>query len=143
MNVTREVVYDLLPAYFAGEASAETRALVEEFFTTDPEFGRMAARFQAAVSRSKATGTNVDRERESFNRAVARLKLRQAALAWTLGALLAFGIAYLTPRPGVFGFGHPGIIIGVVFSAMAVGTWLLSGRANAERWYRAMVDTSS
>ena len=47
MNVTREVIYDLLPAYFAGEASADTRALVEEFFATDPELGRMAARFRA------------------------------------------------------------------------------------------------
>ena len=41
MNVTREVVTDLLPAYLAGEASADTRALVEEFSAQDAEFARL------------------------------------------------------------------------------------------------------
>ena len=38
MNVTREVVNDLWPAYAAGDARADTRALVEEFLRQDPEF---------------------------------------------------------------------------------------------------------
>ena len=38
MNVTREVINDLWPVYAAGEASADTRALVEEFQRQDPEF---------------------------------------------------------------------------------------------------------
>jgi hypothetical protein len=42
MNITREVITDLLPAYLADAASADTRALVEEFFRQDPEFARMA-----------------------------------------------------------------------------------------------------
>ena len=46
MKVTGDVVLDLLPAYFAGEVSADTRALVEEFFATDSDFGRMAERFR-------------------------------------------------------------------------------------------------
>ena len=36
MKITRDVIYDLLPAYFAGEVSADTRALIDEFLTTDP-----------------------------------------------------------------------------------------------------------
>ena len=31
MKLEREVIIDLLPAYFSGEASAATRALVEDF----------------------------------------------------------------------------------------------------------------
>ena len=31
MNVTREVILDLLPVYLAGEASPATRALIEEY----------------------------------------------------------------------------------------------------------------
>ena len=38
LNVTRDVVADLWPVYEAGEASADTRALVDEFLRTDPEF---------------------------------------------------------------------------------------------------------
>ncbi len=42
MNITREVVTDLLPIYLAGEASADTAKLVEEFFRQDPDFERTA-----------------------------------------------------------------------------------------------------
>jgi hypothetical protein len=41
MKVTRDVILDLWPVYEAGEASAETRALVEEFLQQDPEFARL------------------------------------------------------------------------------------------------------
>ena len=42
MNVTREIVKDLLPLYVAGEASADSRAAVEEWLGTDPELARLA-----------------------------------------------------------------------------------------------------
>ena len=138
MRVTRDVIYDLLPAYFAGEASVDTRALVEDFLATDPELGRMAARFQAAAEHSRgAVRTGADRERQTFNDARARMKLRQAAWGWTMGALLAFGIALAT---GVTGrrIPNPGVIIGVVFAAGAAATWIAAFFGNAERWYRAL-----
>jgi hypothetical protein len=40
MNVTREVILDLLPVYLAGEASPATRELVEEYLKQDPELAR-------------------------------------------------------------------------------------------------------
>jgi hypothetical protein len=42
MNVTREVVTDLLPVYFSGEASGDTKVLVEDYFRQDPDFERIA-----------------------------------------------------------------------------------------------------
>lgn len=41
MNITREVINDLWPVYAAGEASADTRALVEAFLRQDTEFARL------------------------------------------------------------------------------------------------------
>jgi len=41
MNVTREVVTDLLPIYFSGEASGDTKILVEDYFRQDPDFERI------------------------------------------------------------------------------------------------------
>lgn len=40
MNVTREIIEDLLPLYAAGEASPDTRRLVEEYLATDPDLAR-------------------------------------------------------------------------------------------------------
>jgi RNA polymerase sigma-70 factor, ECF subfamily len=41
VNVTREVITDLWPVYASGEASADTRALVEAFLRQDPQFARL------------------------------------------------------------------------------------------------------
>ena len=40
MNVTREVILDLLPVYLSGEASPATRSLVEEYVKQDAELGQ-------------------------------------------------------------------------------------------------------
>ncbi len=42
MSVTRDVITDLLPVYFSGEASEDTRRLVEDYFRENPEFARIA-----------------------------------------------------------------------------------------------------
>ncbi|HEX5422137.1 MAG TPA: hypothetical protein VFW94_01195 [Candidatus Acidoferrales bacterium] len=44
MNVTRDVITDLLPVYFSGEASDDTKQLVEGYFHGDPDFERIARR---------------------------------------------------------------------------------------------------
>ncbi|MGA9626230.1 MAG: hypothetical protein WBL65_23130 [Bryobacteraceae bacterium] len=44
MNVTQEVIVDLLPVYLSGEASPATRSLVEEFLKQDAEFAQRVRR---------------------------------------------------------------------------------------------------
>lgn len=40
MNISRDVVKDLIAVYLAGDASADTRALVESYLKTDPELAK-------------------------------------------------------------------------------------------------------
>lgn len=42
MNITRNVILDLLPLYLADEVSADTRALVEKYLETDSELANVA-----------------------------------------------------------------------------------------------------
>jgi len=42
MNITRNVILDLLPLYVANEVSADTRALVEKYLETDSELANVA-----------------------------------------------------------------------------------------------------
>jgi anti-sigma factor RsiW len=42
MEVTRDVILDLLPLYLADEVSADTRALVEKHLEADAELARIA-----------------------------------------------------------------------------------------------------
>lgn len=48
-ELSRNIITDLLPAYFSGECSEETRQAVEEYFISDPEF---AAKARGAAQQS-------------------------------------------------------------------------------------------
>jgi hypothetical protein len=69
MNVTREVISDLWPLYAAGEASTDTRALVEAFLQQDPESARLLqGRGEEALLRQDAPRLSPDREAQALRR---------------------------------------------------------------------------
>ena len=145
MKITRDVMFDLLPAYFANEVSADTRALIDEFFTSDPEFGRMAERFRTLVKESQHSATTESktaREKEVFDRARTRVKRRQraraSAVAYGLGALFALTLVFLV-FPGSVSIRNPGVIIAIVFGAVAIGSWISSYRLNHDSWWASTI----
>src|SRR5262245_65432713 len=90
MNVTREVILDLVPLHLAGEASPASSALIEEYLRTDPD---LAARVRTMSAESFATtAPSATPERELD--AVRRKRRLLFALRW----LLAWGLAH-TPLP--------------------------------------------
>jgi hypothetical protein len=78
MKVTREVITDLLPAYLSKEASADTCALVEEFFKQDPEFASLVKekKTEELLGRLPATPLPKDHERETLIRVKNTLQWR-------------------------------------------------------------------
>jgi hypothetical protein len=78
MKVTREVITDLLPAYLSNEASADTCALVEEFFKQDPEFAALAKenRTEELLGKLPVNPLPKDHERETLIRTKNTLKWR-------------------------------------------------------------------
>jgi hypothetical protein len=69
MNVTREVINDLWPVYAAGEASTDTRTLVEAFLQQDPEFARLLqGRGEEALLRQVPAGLSPDSEAQALQR---------------------------------------------------------------------------
>ena len=47
MEITRNVILDLLPLYLAGEASEDTRILVKKYLQSDPQLAELAERSAA------------------------------------------------------------------------------------------------
>lgn len=45
MEITRDVILDLLPLYSAGEVSNDTRSLIEKYLETDLELAKVAKKF--------------------------------------------------------------------------------------------------
>jgi anti-sigma factor RsiW len=97
MRVTRDVVLDLLPIYLAGEASSDTRALVESYLETDPELADIAQQ-QASVGMPKDIPVPLGREdqMEAYKQAQRMLWIRTLIVAVSIAALLGLaGIALL------------------------------------------------
>jgi hypothetical protein len=87
MNVTRNVILDLLPLYVAGEASPDTRALVEEYLQGDPELALEAqsSRLENLAEGAPASPTpDKDSELALLRRTRGLLGWQRRLYAWAL-----------------------------------------------------------
>ena len=97
MEVTREVILDLLPLYLADEVSADTRTLVFEFLETDPELADMAEQ-SAAMELAEGVPVSLTKEdqMEAYKEAKRYMFLRTVVLAITISvgtiAVLSLGL---------------------------------------------------
>jgi hypothetical protein len=100
MNVTREVVTDLLPIYYAGEASGDTKMLVEDYFRQDPDFERIARNAATPLETLRAArpiAPSAEREKRDLESVLWGLRRR----TWLFGVSL-----FLTLAPLSFDFTH-------------------------------------
>lgn len=127
MNVTREVVTDLLPIYFSGEASGDTKVLVEEYFRQDPDFERIARSAATPLETLRAArpiAASPERKKHDLESAFLGLRRRQ----WLFGLSL-----FLTLAPLASAFGHGHFVSEMIRDAawnafqwsLAVGLWFL------------------
>ena len=75
MTVTRQVVRDLWSLYVAGEASEDTRRLVEEYLAQDAELAG-ALRAETEQTAPAALDLPPDHEARTLDRVKARLRRR-------------------------------------------------------------------
>jgi phage tail protein X len=76
MEVTRNVILDLLPLYLAGEVSADTTALVENYLKADPGLAQLAQ--QAAATGLSEVPIPLTKEdaMEAYVKATQRMLMR-------------------------------------------------------------------
>src|SRR5437660_246324 len=104
MNVTREVVTDLLPIYFSGEASGDTKVLVEDSFRQDPDFERIARSAATPLETLQAAtpiAAGAEKEKRDLESVLWGLRRR----TWLFGVSL-----FLTLAPLSFDFTHGPIV---------------------------------
>jgi hypothetical protein len=93
MNVTKEVILDLLPLYLAGEASPATRALVEEYMEHDPDLAqRLRTQWTDNLSKIAPTALPPDLELRSLSRTRGLLAWQK----WLFGLGLTFTLLSLS-----------------------------------------------
>jgi len=120
MKITREVILDLLPLYQAGEASADTRALVEEFLAQDGEFER---RLRRQAEGGPLPGSAVERLRAAAVSLPPGLELQSIRRTRRLLALQRW----------LFG-------CGIAFTAVALSLQITTERGQATRFRLLLLD---
>jgi len=89
MNVTKEIINDLIPLYVANECSADTRALVEDYLQRNPQQVEELRRVMAtSVPQAVPSTGNLD-EMRSFREARRRLRRR----SWLMAFAIFFSLA--------------------------------------------------
>jgi hypothetical protein len=130
MKLEREVIIDLLPAYFSGEASAATRRLVEDFFRENPDFEKSARSAASPLESLKAAPPRLDPEKEKLALERARLVTETRTSFFWLAVISTLMLFLFRIQNGKLiwivwggsgsGFGGRGAL----FIAMAVFFWL-------------------
>jgi hypothetical protein len=126
-RITRDVVTDLWPVYESGEASADTRALIEEFLASDPEFAR--------TMRSGVSGLDsaVDVRPDTETLALQRTRDLVRGNAWLRGVrLLALVLTGLT-FARIMTDSRPASVF-IPHAIVSIVAWILYG--SLLRWYR-------
>ena len=102
MNVTREVILDLLPVYVSGEASPATRALVEEYLKQDAELAQRVG-LLSADNFAKAVPPALPPELELTS--LRRTRSLLGWLRWLLALAILFSVLSLSNQSSFEG-GH-------------------------------------
>jgi anti-sigma factor RsiW len=127
MNITRDVINDLLPAYLYGEVSADTRVLVEQFLEQNPEFARSVAQRthedeHAALLKGADMTLSPDHEMRTLTRTRAMLARRNWLFALAM-------VCSLVPASFTFDAGHITWLmrdprLAMTYWAAALGFWI-------------------
>lgn len=129
MIVTRPVILDLWPLYAAGEASPETKALVEAFLRDDPEFARQLEHDPLSGVEPPVVPATV--EMQAFRKTKRRLGGYRSLLTLALVfSFMAFGRIIqdtsfdVSPR----GFIATAVVAVVFWIAFCVSLWRMRAR---------------
>lgn len=89
MNVTKEIINDLIPLYAANECSVDTRLLVEEYLQCNPQQAEELRRVMTtSVPQNVPSAKNLDEVR-AFREARRRLQRR----SWEMAFAIFFSLA--------------------------------------------------
>ena len=130
MNMTENIVNDLIPLYVVNECSADTRALVEEYLLSHPQRADEVRRMMATTIPSATASPKSSDEMRAFRKARRRLRRR----SWLMAVAIFFS---LTPFSFAWSSGKTWWVLrdapgtALVYASLAVGLW---GLYAIERW---------
>ena len=124
MNITKDIINDLIPLYTADECSADTRALVEEYLRQHPrEAAELRRILSAPVPRAVPPASQLD-EMESLRRARRLVRRRSWVLAFAIFfSLTPFSFLHTGGHTYVFFRESP--VAAVIYGTLGIISWII------------------
>ncbi len=122
MNITNDIINDLIPLYLANECSADTRALVEDYLKENPAQAVALRRIMETPVPGAVPPAKALFETQAFREARRRLRRR----SWLMALAICFSLA---PFSFVYDHGKLWILFreapvtAVVYLVLAVVCW--------------------
>ncbi len=126
MNVTKEIINDLMPLYIAEECSADTRALVEEYLQRNPQQAEELRRIMETSIPQAATSVKSLDEVRSFREARRRLRRR----SWLMALAVFFSLApfsFFSTSERTWWLLRDAPASAAVYAALGVLFWIIYG----------------
>jgi hypothetical protein len=128
MKITRDVITDLLPVYLAGEASPDTRVIIEEFLKENPDFAKLVAEQEMPLT---PNSINIPKETEMQTLEKTKKLLWQRSLY--LGFAIFFTLFTFSFRfnaQGVYWFWTDTPIVAVTCLIVGIMMWVKYAKTN-------------
>ena len=133
MNVTRDVILDLLPLCHAGEASDDTRSLVAAYAAQDPEIARLLAAPPSAALPDTPHDLDKETEMKTLEKTKSYLKWQTILLGGA--SFLSFCVVLVMALiPAVLFFVHGDSEQGRILLTVALVAGLVAGLMAAAAW---------
>lgn len=128
MKITRDVITDLLPVYLAGEASEDTRILVDEFLKENPEFAELITEQSKPLEK---TNINLpkDNEMKTLENTKSLLRKRSLYLGFAIFFTL-FSVSFRFGAGGLQWMWADSPIVAIVCMIVGVLMWVNYLRTN-------------
>ncbi len=118
--IHRNTIVDLLPAYLSGEASAETKTLIEEFAKTDSQIARLIASGGNGIPKVEVPETEL--------RTLLRTRRRIRKQSWHLGLAIFFTLLIFSyqwdSETGIAWTWDFSPAVAVIFAGIAAFFWI-------------------
>lgn len=128
MTISEDIIRDLLPVYQAGEASADTQALIEQYLAQHPDFAKTVADFDEPFALLEVALPDAQKEKEALMRVKQILKWRSILLGMALFCSLMPLSAAGNSNDGVTWFMLRDLpVVAAIFAGLALVSWLAYG----------------
>ena len=124
MKITQEVISDLLPLYFSGEASEDTKKLIDTYFEQNPEFAKMAkATEEQIITNAIPINLTKEDEMESLNKTKKRIKLQSFLIGFAIFFTIApFSFAHMDDKFYVLLLDSP--MTALIYGSIGILFWI-------------------